>query len=160
MGKRFLQERHNLVDGFIASVPPPDFQQLLNDGPREAFFKWLCWIPSHDCVGLYVFDDYRVGCEDAARSNMQATHDRASLSDPHVILDDNVSLCGWVTSAIDLAVGEYVVDDVSKGKGCRPIGSVISAKENRDVAGDGAKAAYVQVCAFAPAAYFDIFKAV
>lgn len=65
-----------------------------------------------------------------------------------------------MSATIDLAIGEYVVDDVSKGKCCGPVYSVIAAKKHRDVACDGAEAPNVEICAFAPTAYPDIFKAV
>jgi len=38
-GRGLLQEWCDLVDVFIFFLPPLDFQQLLNDGPREASVK-------------------------------------------------------------------------------------------------------------------------
>ena len=155
-----MQERNYLVDLFITSVPPFNFQQSIDNLLREALLDWLGWISSYNCARLYIFNDYRFGRHNTALANSYAAHNCTAFTNPYIIFNYHMSFRCWMSVSIDLPCRKFIVEDVTKGERCGPVDSMVSPKENRLVASDRAETSNEQVCSFAPASYRNILNTI
>jgi len=147
-----LQKRHYLVDFFVTSVPPINFQEFANYIFGKSLLDGLGGIPSDNCVRFYVFNYYRLRGQYATCANCDAAHNSAANSNPYIVFNDYVPFgCGMSMPSIDSACGKVVIVNVAKGKGCGPVAPVASPEKDCLIFGNGAEASYVKMGSFIPA---------